>query len=55
MKPYSLLIAVVSILLISFEYSIAEEPKEKKDPTSDLPLVFSEDFEKGRDRWETTD
>ena len=55
MKTYSLLIAVVSILFISFEYSIAEEPKEKKDPTADLPLVFSEDFEKGRERWETTD
>ena len=55
MKTYSLLIAVVSILFISFEYSKAEEPKEKKGPTTDLPLVFSEDFEKGRERWETTD
>ena len=34
---------------------IAENPKNQADANSSLPLVFSEDFEKGRDRWEATD
>ena len=34
---------------------IAENPKNQADANSSLPLVFSEDFEKGRERWEATD
>ena len=42
---------LASLLLLSASFSLAETPAT----LNGLPLLFSEDFEKGRDRWEVTD
>ena len=31
------------------------QPATGADPKTDLPLILSEDFEKGRERWKATD
>jgi len=56
MKARQLFIAVIiaAVSLSSWAAEPAKSP-EKPDSMNGLPLVFSEDFEKGRDRWETTD
>lgn len=35
--------------------SVFFQPLPAADPKTDLPLIFSEDFEKGRERWQATD
>ena len=42
------------LVFCSAHLSLAQESNINSDP-SELPLVFREDFEKGDDRWETTD
>ncbi|HUP82045.1 MAG TPA: hypothetical protein VM260_26070 [Pirellula sp.] len=42
-------IAILIIVLAPVSFSNAE------DESKGMPLVFSDDFEKGRDKWETTD
>lgn len=44
--------ALVCFGLSTLRAAMAAEPVQEKNG---LPLVFSEDFEKGRDRWEVTD
>jgi len=51
-KPSNLFLAGLSLCFGAVEISTAQEQKEAK---TGYPLVFSEDFQKGRDRWETTD
>ena len=43
-----------TILSLAF-LAILENSLHAAEPKTDLPLVFSEDFEKGRERWEATD
>lgn len=43
------------LLATAFLASSFAEPEKKPETLQGLPLVFHEDFEKGRDRWEVSD
>jgi hypothetical protein len=47
-----ILLSMIVVFPACFVVAVAEDERE---PKTGYPLVFSEDFEKGYDRWETTD
>ena len=48
-------LGMVSLFSLAAPLAIADEPIDANQLSRGLPLVFSEDFERGADLWETTD
>lgn len=46
---------VTKIVLTALAMAFPLASLSEDSPQTDLPLIFQEDFEKGRERWETTD
>ena len=56
MKAFTLISKIFCFFLIIYISPISAEDKiEYTDDKKEMPLVFFDNFEKGRERWETTD
>ena len=53
--PTTIKFQIVSTVLVFVSYFTQLSLAQVYDESTAMPLVFSDDFEKGRDKWETTD